>query len=220
MLEVAHAGLVRPNYEAQFIAEPSVVVASRTIQEQVGTYVQDQTRIGRLILTLTGRHDTVASRVDVPSMATTFKDDRNAFTGRAAASYLLTDQFVPYVSYATSFARQLGLGRNNASFAPTQGEQVEGGIKFNVPGTSVFLNTTVFDIRQTNVLRPDPVSPLIFQAAVGEVRSRGAEIEAVDKSARASTSPPPTATSTSAPPRAPAARTRWGSPCPASRPTR
>ena len=83
------------------------------------------------------------------------------------------------MSYATSFAPQLGLDRNNASFAPTQGEQVEGGIKFNVPGTSVFLNTAVFDIRQTNVLRPDPVSPLIYQAAVGEVRSRGAEIEAV-----------------------------------------
>ncbi|WP_162239173.1 hypothetical protein [Methylobacterium sp. Leaf89] len=37
----------------------------------------------------------------------------------------------------------------------------------------------MFDTTQTNVLRPDPVNPLVFQAAVGEAQARGAEPEAV-----------------------------------------
>ena len=153
------AGPVRPHDRAQFIVEPSVAVAddSGAGRHRRPGSGQDQARIGRLIFTPAGRHDTVASRVDVPSMATPFKDDRDAFTGGAAAIYLLTDQLVPDVSEATSFAPQLGLDRNNAPFAPAQGEQVEGGIKVNVPGTDVFLDTAAFDIRQTNVLRPDPV---------------------------------------------------------------
>lgn len=48
-----------------------------------------------------------------------------------------------------------------------------------MPGTNVVLNTAIFDITQTNVLRPDPVNPLVVQAAVGEAQARGAEPEAV-----------------------------------------
>ncbi len=46
-------------------------------------------------------------------------------------------------------------------------------MKTQVPGTSVFINMAVFDITQSNVLRPDPVNPILNQAAIGEVRSKG-----------------------------------------------
>ncbi|KMO37965.1 TonB-dependent receptor [Methylobacterium variabile] len=171
-------GLVRPNYGAQFIPVPALGAASRITQSQLGTYVQDQAKLGRFILTLTGRHDSVATvneTVGDPTSRAASSD--RAFSGRVGLNYLLTDDLVPYVSYATTFAPQLGLDRLGNAFQPTKGDQLEGGVKFNVPGTSVFLNMAVFDITQTNVLVPDPVNPILFTAAVGEVNSHGAELE-------------------------------------------
>lgn len=173
-------GLIRPNYGAQFIPTPALTGASRQRIEQLGTYVQDQARIGSLILTLTGRHDQVsqlAESYSAPAAAgPTIAHDR-AFSYRVGANYLLTDFIVPYASFATTFAPQLGFDRNGAAFQPTTGEQFEAGIKTQMPGRSVFLNMAVFDITQSNVLRPDPVNPILFQAAIGEVRSKGAELE-------------------------------------------
>ncbi|AWB25535.1 TonB-dependent siderophore receptor [Methylobacterium currus] len=172
-------GLVRPNYGAQFIATPVLGTATRVTQSQLGTYVQDQAKVGRFILTLTGRHDSVATANETAADPTSraASSDR-AFSGRVGLNYLLTDELVPYVSYATTFAPQLGLDRFKQAFQPTKGDQLEGGVKFNVPGTSVFLNMAVFDITQTNVLAPDPVNPILYTAAIGEVNSRGAELEA------------------------------------------
>jgi iron complex outermembrane recepter protein len=173
-------GLIRPNYGAQFIPVPDLGNATRVTQSQLGTYVQDQARLGRFILTLTGRHDGVTTTSgSVASPGTATEAVNRAFSGRVGLNYLLTDDLVPYVSYASTFAPQLGLTRLNQPFAPTEGTQIEGGIKFNVPGTSVFLNAAVFDITQTNVLAPDPVSPLFFIAPIGAVNSHGAELEAV-----------------------------------------
>ncbi len=174
-------GLIRPNYGAQFIAAPPLTFgASRQRIEQLGTYVQDQARIGSLILTLTGRHDQVSQLQEsysAPSATGPSITSDRAFSYRVGANYLLTDFIVPYASFATTFAPQLGFGRDGAAFQPTTGEQFEAGIKTQVPGANVFLNMAVFDITQSNVLRPDPVDPILFQAAVGEVRSKGAELE-------------------------------------------
>ena len=179
-------GLIRPNYGAQFIPAPSLTdpanfaSASRERIEQVGAYAQDQARIGSLLLTLTGRNDYVSQLSQdytTPSSLSVTSD--RAFSYRVGANYLVTDYIVPYASYATTFAPQLGFDRNGSPFQPTTGEQLEGGVKTRVPGTDVFLNMAVFDITQANVLRPDPVDPIIFQAAIGEVRSRGAELEAI-----------------------------------------
>ncbi|WP_128560583.1 TonB-dependent siderophore receptor [Methylobacterium crusticola] len=173
-------GLIRPNYGAQFIPVPDLGAATRVTQSQLGTYVQDQARLGRFLLTLTGRHDgvdTTAGPVGDPS--STAEATNRAFSGRVGLNYLLTDELVPYFSIANTFAPQLGLDRLGQPFQPTRGRQIEGGVKFNVPGTSVFLNAAVFDITQTNVLAPDPVSPLTNLTAIGAVNSHGAELEAV-----------------------------------------
>lgn len=171
-------GLIRPNYGAQFIPTPDYIGGGRQRIEQLGTYVQDQARIGSLILTLTGRHDQVSQFTqDYTATAPDSLIGDRAFSYRVGANYLLTDFIVPYASYATTFAPQLGFDRAGAPFKPTTGEQFEGGIKTQVPGTNVFLNMAVFDIVQANVLRPDPVNPIGFQAAIGEVRSTGAELE-------------------------------------------
>ena len=173
-------GLIRPNYGAQFIPVPVLGNATRTTQSQLGTYVQDQAKLGRFILTLTGRHDGVTTTSgSVANPATATEAVNRAFSGRVGLNYLLTDELVPYFSYASTFAPQLGLTRLNQPFAPTQGTQIEGGVKFNVPGTNVFLNAAIFDIDQTNVLAPDPVSPLLNIAPIGAVNSHGAELEAV-----------------------------------------
>lgn len=171
-------GLIRPNYGAQFIASPILTGASRQRIEQFGAYVQDQARFGQFLLTLTGRHDQVSQLAqDYTSTDPATQTSDRAFTGRVGLNYLLTDYVVPYVSYATSFAPQLGFDRSGNAFQPTRGEQIEGGVKTQVPGTNVFVNMAIFDITQTNVIRPDPVDPITSQVALGEVRSRGAEVE-------------------------------------------
>ncbi|GJE45767.1 Vitamin B12 transporter BtuB [Methylobacterium soli] len=89
-------GLIRPNYGAQFIPVPDLGNATRVTQSQLGTYVQDQARLGRFILTLTGRHDGVTTTSgSVASPGTATEAVNRAFSERVGLNYLLTDDLVP-----------------------------------------------------------------------------------------------------------------------------
>jgi len=67
-------------------------------------------------------------------------------------------------------------GRSTRQADPTQGKQLEGGLKYQIPGLPVLLTATGFHIEQTNVLTAVPNGN--YSVENGKVRSNGFEFEA------------------------------------------
>jgi iron complex outermembrane receptor protein len=145
----------------------------------LGIYLQDHMKIGpRWVVTLAGRHDSTDITTDDRIAGKKLKQSPNKFTGRAGLTYLSESGLAPYASYSTSFLPVSGVTFSSQPFKPTEGKQIEGGLKFQPKGSNSFLTADVFQITQTNVGVPDPDHPF-FTLQQGEIRSRGYEVEAV-----------------------------------------
>lgn len=147
--------------------------------EQVGLYFQNQMKIaGKWVVMLGGRQDwtdTKSSRYFDPSQEQQQDDD--AFTGRVGFVYLAENGLAPFASFSQSFEVATGTDRSGNQFEPTRGEQYELGIRFQPEGWDTLLTATAYELTQENVLVTDPVDTS-FQRQMGEVRSRGIELEA------------------------------------------
>jgi len=151
-------------------------------QQQLGIYLQDQIRLSNWLLTLGGREDWARGRITnmmVPNSAPTTTENQ-AFTGRAGLSYLFENGVAPYVSYSTSFEPTVGATYEGKLFVPTTGQQYEAGVKYQPPGSRMLFTAAGYQLTQQNVLTPDirPGAPPYSQIQQGEIRVRGAELEA------------------------------------------
>ncbi|MGY4315728.1 iron complex outermembrane receptor protein [Bradyrhizobium sp. JR3.5] len=169
--------LLTMNYGAQAIASPAFSIFNKQSTDEVGVYAQEQARLGGFILTLNGRQSWVSQTTTAGLDGVPSTQKATAFTGRAGLAYVFDNGVAPYVSYATAFAPQVGVDASGSPFKPTTGEQKEIGIKYQMPQVPVLLTAAVFDITQDNVLRTDP-NNMAFQAATGQVESKGVELEA------------------------------------------
>lgn len=149
-------------------------------QNQTGMYLQDQIKLDRWVLTVSGRQDWVRSEFDsraiYPPPGSYSRNDAAA-TGRVGLNYVFDFGLSPYVSYATSFTPNLGADTVGNSFKPTTGEGVELGAKYQPLGMNLMLTAAVFDIRQKDVLTTSPINPF-FSVQTDAVRVRGFEFEA------------------------------------------
>ena len=155
-------------------------IDTQTTAKQAGLYLQDQVKLDRWTLTLTGRQDwaqaDTISKAFFPAAGTYLQNDR-ATTGRAGLNYLFDNGISPYVNYSTSFVPTSGTDQFGALFRPTTGEGAEIGVKFRPLGSNLLLTAALFDTIQQNVLTADPTN-VIFSVQTGEVRVRGIELEA------------------------------------------
>lgn len=163
------------------IPKDQFALIQRQSVQQIGLYGQDQLKFGGFILTGSIRNDFYSSRVTstsdfVPVMPVSTQDV-SALSYRGALGYELGYGVVPYVSYATSFNPQVGgTTRNGTSLSPNEAHQIEGGVKYQPPGSNALVTASYFEITQTNIARPDPtfIGALV---ATGEATSKGFEIE-------------------------------------------
>lgn len=147
--------------------------------DQLGLYVQDQMKFGeKWVATLALREDTNDTTTENQLSHTSVDQSDNALTGRVALTYLADNGLAPYVSYSTSFLPVAGVDFYNRPFDPTEGEQIEGGLKFQPKGWNGFLTASLYQITQSNVSVPDPVNPF-SSVQQGEIRSQGFELEAI-----------------------------------------
>ena len=166
----------------QPIASPDfLAVDGRQKIDNIGFYIQDQIKYQNWILTLSGRHDRASNVTDVTTLGSPdhFRNTDTAYTGRAGVTYLFSNGIAPYFSYSQSFLPQPGIDRNNDGkpFDPTRASQYEVGVKYQPPGTRSLFTAALFDLTKTNVLIPDLRAQGIL-TQTGEIRSRGAEVEA------------------------------------------
>jgi iron complex outermembrane receptor protein len=148
-------------------------------QKQVGIYLQDQVKLDRWTLTLTGRRDQARTEFDSQAffpLAGRYTRDDTATTGRVGLNYLFDIGLSPYVNYSTSFTPNLGADLAGNSFKPTTGEGAEVGVKFRPVGSNFMVTAAAFDIKQKDVLTPLPANPL-FSVQTDAVRVRGFELE-------------------------------------------
>ena len=148
-------------------------------QSQAGVYLQDQIKLDRWTLTMTGRQDWASteftSKAFFPPAGTYSRDDA-AQTGRVGLNYLFDVGLSPYVSYSTTFTPNLGADATGKSFRPTTGEGTEVGVKFMPNGSNFMITAAAFDIRQQDVLTGNPANPF-FSVQTDAVRVRGLELE-------------------------------------------
>jgi iron complex outermembrane recepter protein len=153
------------------------VLRNTQSMNRYGLYLQDQIAWGGWRLLLGGRQDWADSTTRNLLNNTTTKMDDSAFTGRVGLLYAFDFGLSPYVSYAESFNPQSGTDAGGNPFKPTTGRQYELGVKYQPPGWNMLLTAAVYDLRQQNVLTPDPNNTL-FSVQTGEIRSRGVDLEA------------------------------------------
>lgn len=148
--------------------------------QQAGLYLQDQIKLDNWILTLGGRYDWANINIlDRVSFTNTPQKDQ-AFTKRAGLGYEFDIGLVPYVAYSESFMPLTGTTFDGSPFKPETGKQYEAGIKYQPIGTNMRFGAAVYDLRRQNVLTPDPdPAHLFYSIQIGEVTSRGIELEAV-----------------------------------------
>ena len=158
---------------------PGTVFANQDItQKQLGVYAQDQMKLGRFTLVLSGRNDWVNTFND-NHLAPNQERDDNKFSGRAGLIYNTDLGIAPYVSYATSFNPIIGTNFVTGKlFAPESGVQSEVGVKIEPTGLNGRFGVALFDLKRQNVLTTNPLIPL-QSVQTGEVTSRGIELEAV-----------------------------------------
>lgn len=148
-------------------------------QKQLGVYLQDQVKLDRWTLTLTGRRDRATSDFDSQAfypLAGHYTREDAATTGRVGLNYLFDFGLSPYVSYSTSFTPNLGADLTGNAFRPTTGEGAEVGIKYKPVGMNLMFTAAAFDIKQKDVLTPVPGT--IFSVQTDAVRVKGFEFEA------------------------------------------
>lgn len=147
--------------------------------DEWGIYAQNRAEIDRWIVDFGLHYGEVETGSATGSFgATTASAKDGKWTGNAAAMYQFDTGLAPYISYATSFQQDaIGTDVNGNAFDPTEGEQIELGVKYQPLGTDTLLSAAVFDLTKSNMLVADPANPG-FQLQTGEAASRGLELEA------------------------------------------
>ncbi|WLH66882.1 TonB-dependent siderophore receptor [Pseudomonas sp. FP2309] len=145
---------------------------------QKGIYFQDQIKFDeRWILLLGGRHDWADQHTELFRNGADSGKSDEATTWRAGLVYKADNGLAPYISYSESFFPVAGTNKAGESFIPTEGKQYEIGIRYQPEGSATLLSAAVYQLEQRNVLSQDRTD-INFSVQVGEVRSRGFELEA------------------------------------------
>lgn len=174
----ADLNLADPIYPTGITAPTSRYLDATTRQQQIGVYLQDQVKIEKLTLALSGRHDWVDTDRDDDLSHTSRGSDETAYTGRAGAIYNFDNGVAPYIAYSTSFNPLVGLNATTGDLLePEKGHGWEAGIKYEPTFMNARFTLGYFDITRTNVPTTNPLTFAVFQ--IGKAESKGWEFEGV-----------------------------------------
>jgi iron complex outermembrane receptor protein len=148
--------------------------------EQVGIYAQDELSLDKWRATLGIRHDWAdqqGTSTNNFSGTEIIDQQDSATTGNVGLSYVFDSGFAPYVSYATSFDPEIGTDIDNNTLKPTAGKQWEVGLKYQPTSFDGLFSVALYDLTQDNVSVTVTEGALTGTRQIGEVKSRGIEIE-------------------------------------------
>ncbi|KQV89796.1 TonB-dependent siderophore receptor [Rhizobacter sp. Root1221] len=173
--------LYNPVYAKLPLIPSTDPTVNRMPSRQLGFYTQDQLTWKRWAVTAGLRHDKAAqssttTHLDTGASSIAYDQTAEATSGRLGAVYLFESGWAPYVSYATSFAPEIGNAVSGEPLKPSRGKQVEAGLRYQAPDQQSTYTAAVFDLVRRNVTTTEPGGTGRVQT--GEVTSRGVELEA------------------------------------------
>ena len=146
-------------------------------KEQTGIYLQDQMRLDQWVVIAGARYDNYRSQEEgiKYGSATDVKIDQEQLSGRVGVLYEMENGLSPFISYAQSFEPVSGSDKDGNAYDTSTASQWEFGVKYEGQGTKASLTT--YQILKENVLTRDPNGTAYDKIQVGEVRSRGIELD-------------------------------------------
>ena len=148
-------------------------------QKSYSFYAQDQIDLGEHWKALAGvRYDKYDQKVQDflrPAGQQVIEQSLNATSPRVGLVYQPNEQWSLYATTARSFRPNSGVSFSGQGFDPEEGKSYEIGAKWDTGR----INTTLalYKITKDNVLSPDPRDPNRFNMAIGEVESKGVELD-------------------------------------------
>lgn len=155
------------------------IVPTDTDKIRTGYYLQDQISVGEHWRIMAGLR--FEDFEDARRTPTTDRFSDGVFTYRGALGYKLQPNVLAFYSYAMGLRPQaLGDEDRNGPFPPQESKAHEVGIKWDLFENRLNLTASVYDITKTNVLErdPKPGAPSTWLAPIGEVSSKGFELDA------------------------------------------
>jgi iron complex outermembrane receptor protein len=153
---------------------------SDTLENWFGVYFQDQITIwDKLHIMGGGRQDWVEVK-GLQYLTNTPPTQQNvsAFSPRVGALYELFPWLAVYGNWSQTFGANNGLDANGRTLAPQTGEEYEVGLKGQSIDQRLQATLAFYNITKQNVSTPDLRFPGgNVNALIGEVRSRGAELD-------------------------------------------
>ncbi|MEP1078884.1 TonB-dependent siderophore receptor [Leptolyngbya sp. PL-A3] len=157
----------------------TLVVRNNTSrQDNIGFYLQDQIALTDNLQILAGGRFDIVDFESVNSLANTETGDTvERFTPRIGIVYQPSQEISLYTSYSQSFNPNTFAQTVEGSFLePEISEQFEVGVRGEFFDGRLIANLAAYEITKQNVEGPDPDNP-DFSLAVGEIRSRGIELD-------------------------------------------
>lgn len=157
---------------------------------QIGIYIQDELAYNNWRATFGLRQDWAStdgtSFNGLPGVVPTptspnprsLDQDDHKLTGRVGLGYVFDNGIAPYISYSTSF-EPVAPSTSLANPVPTEGKQVEVGVKYQPEGWDGFFSAAVYDLRQKNVSTTVLTPAGSKTQQIGEVHVQGLELEGV-----------------------------------------
>ncbi len=157
---------------------------------QIGIYIQDELAYNNWRATFGLRQDWAStdgtSFNGLPGVVSTptspnprsLDQDDHKLTGRVGLGYVFDNGIAPYISYSTSF-EPVAPSTSLANPVPTEGKQVEIGVKYQPEGWDGFFSAAVYDLRQKNVSTTVLTPAGSRTQQIGEVHVQGLELEGV-----------------------------------------
>lgn len=138
---------------------------------QTGLYLQDEMKLERWHLDLSGRYDRI-----VASNSGSDRRQDDHISGRAALLYAFDNGISPYVSWSQAITPTALTDPNNNLLKPTTAEQYEAGVKYQPNGTRDLYSLAVYDLTQKDVANRNVQDGTYTPS--GKVHSQGIELEA------------------------------------------
>ncbi|GLK56394.1 ligand-gated channel [Methylopila capsulata] len=165
------------------LAEPPLALRIGTVQRQLGLYVQDTIKWNAWTLQGGARYDWAKNRTSRSGPASSdprpVTSDDKAFTGNIGLSYRFENGFAPFIGYSTSFLPVAGVKPSSnpltpEPFEPSEGEQIEAGVKYQPDGFAGLVSLSAFHLTQTNAVTTNPNGS---RSQTGEIEIKGVEFE-------------------------------------------
>ncbi|MBP3982896.1 TonB-dependent siderophore receptor [Pseudoxanthomonas helianthi] len=150
-------------------------------QKSYAVYAQDQIDLGERWKALVGvRYDKYEQTVHNLRTGNFVHQEPTATSPRVGLVYQPNEHWSLYATTSSSFRPNSGASRpdsNNVqhAFDPEEGKSYEIGAKWDTGRVNTTL--ALYKITKNNVLTPDPIDPNNYSMAVGEVESKGVELD-------------------------------------------